>query len=836
MSANAFVDSARDQWADAYKNSEFYKESKSGQHCGKCPQCGGDNRFWITYKGEKASRFGCRICDPAPGTPQAAEIARALNDLAGVRSSPSKWKILRTHEYRTSKGDVRHVKAIPPDKTKPTTFWQHRDGTKWKRTMGPSVKIRDLLWNHWTVREDHEICVVCEGEKDATLLQELLKSEMPDICFVSGAGGSGNPAMNLAPLVHIKKFYVLFDADEGGRKGAPKYAANIQKTYPTAKVCYYAARGDTGEDWGDIIKRVQEKESDRGRVTALVRERLVEVMTKASLFTSDSRPSTATAPVNGTTNGEVGEYDDLTIPMGWTDAEIAAWILKNKLGARIEKGLCVDAPVIYDQSRGEWYFCRGGVWKQIDFPKVVAGFMEEAREVVARDWPGDKEKLLKVLASHVKRDQVLKIIQRYVNERGEKVFDQSPWLVCGSAPDFSTRTILRDPAGKNVSCPAQIWDLRTGQLRSAELGDYIRSTLGTPLPGQPLVDASEKDADTLGLHIAKDCPEFWRLIGQISSYIPNADTPGAKPESDHSWMIHMCEWIGQCLTADITPEKFLFWKGDGSNGKGLLAEILLELTGTLGHVAPDGLFSPRRTAHRQEQAILEGKHLLVVDEQKAHIDIGLLKSWTGGMPITADHKGGKSITFPVTFSVILLSNEMPRFPSANESMRRRLVGVPFDMVFKNRGGHFPIRAKEDIFRSIRREFPRLAYFCLAMYRGVKLRGNQFTPCARVDAKSTELLLSMNRVQEWIETCLHVGPEFHEVATKDMYASYKAFMKENAYRPVLQSKTFTAEVRSVTLQKSLDMVYTSVGPREKRVRGFRGCALKATGVNEPLGNH
>ncbi len=770
MSTTAFVDSARNLWAEAYKNSEFYKGTSGDQYYGACPYCGGDDRFWIYFRGENASTFSCRGCEPGKHTPQAAEIARALNQLAGVQSSSSKWQIQRTHEYRTSKGNVRHVKGIPPNKKKPTTFWQHWDEheKKWQRGMGRKVKIRDLLWNHWTIRPDHNICVVCEGEKDAAMLDQLLSKEMPEICFVSGAGGAGNPAMNLSPLAHIKEFYVLFDADEEGRRGAVKYAARIQKTYPDARVAYYAPPGDSKEDWGDIITQTKVSESDMSIVSTIVAERLVEAMTKAEKFTPDSLPVNTSTQTNGKGNGtilDVGDYTDETIPLGWTDDEIAKWILQEKLGAWIEKGIWKNVPVIYDQSSGEWYFCRAGVWKPTDFPKIVAYFMAQAREIVARDWGGDKEKLLRVLGSNVKRDQVVKIIQRYVGERGEKIFDKNSWLVCGCSPESSSNMIIEDPSGKDVIQPAQVWNLSTGQLRNAVIGDYIRSTLGTPLPSQALVDTMEQNAEVLGMYIAKDCPAFWELLGQISSYIPNADALEAKPQADLSWMLHMCEWIGQALTADISPEKFLFFTGEGSNGKGLLAELLMELAGSLGHIAPDGLFKPTRTAHRQEQAVLEGKHILIADEQKARIDIGLLKSWTGGMAITADHKGGKSITFPIKFTVILLSNELPRFPSANEAMRRRLVGIPFDMNFKNRGGHFPRRAKEDIFRSVREEFPRLAYLCLAMYRAVKLRGNQFTVCTRVDTKSTELLLSMNRVQEWIESCLHVGPECGGVSTK-----------------------------------------------------------------------
>jgi len=834
MSSTAFAD-ARSQWAEAYRNSEFYKGTSGDQHYGACPCCGGEDRFWIYFKGKHASTFSCRGCEPKKHTSQAAEITRVLNELVGIRPFASKWQILRTHEYRTSKGNVRHVKGIPPDKATPTTFWQHWDESekKWQRGMGRKVKIRDLLWNHWTVKPDHTVCVVCEGEKDATLLHELLKKDMPHACFVSGAGGAGNPAMNLAPLTHIKEFFVLFDADEEGRQGAIKYAARIREVYPNARILHYAPPGESKEDWGDIITEAKASESDKSTIAAYVAKRLAEAMTKAKEFTPASLPVPQS---NGTTVLDVGEYTDDTIPLGWTDDEIAEWILQEKLGARIEKGVWKHVPVIFDQSSGEWYFCRAGVWKQIDFPKVVAYFMAQARKVIARDWEGDKEKLLRVLASHVKRDQVVKIIQRYVGERGEKIFDQNSWLVCGCPPKFDPNTIIEDPSGNDIAQPAQVWDLSTGQLRNAKIGDFIRSTLGTPLPSRALVDSKELDAEVLGMHVAKDCPAFWELLGQISSYIPDADAPDGTPQADLSWMLHMCEWIGQCLTADISPEKFLFFTGDGSNGKGLLAELLMELAGSLGHIAPDGLFKPTRTAHRQEQAVLEGKHILIADEQKARIDTGLLKSWTGGMPITADHKGGKSITFPVKFTVILLSNEMPRFPSANESMRRRLVGIPFDISFKDRGGHFQRRAKEDIFRSIREEFPRLAYLCLSMYRAVKLRGNQFSVCSRVDAKSTELLLSMNRVQEWIEACLHLGPDYGGVSTKDLYSSYKAFMKENNYRGVLQSKAFTAEVRNVVLQKQLDMKYGRIGRTPPKPRGFNGCALKAKDSNGLLGSH
>lgn len=828
MRSGAVGDQARDSWAQAYRDSEYYKGSSNGQHFGACPHCGGEDRFWIHFTGEHASTFSCRQCEPRKGTPAAADIARKLNELAGHnRASGGRWQILRQHEYRTTKGKVRHVKGIPPNETKPTIFWQHYNGSRWVSKLGGKIQLRDLLWNHWTVKPEHTRCVVCEGEKDATLLYKLLEEALPDTCFVSGGGGADNPAMNLAPLAHIAEFFVLFDADKAGRKGAEKYARYIQTAYPKAKVLHYAPPGESGEDWADVIEKARVADAKRERIIERVTEELVDAMNRAS------PPSRRTKGGNGEVAGQVldigggaEDYDYMTIPLGWTDAEIADWILTDKLGARQENGLFLGAPVIYDKSQAEWYFCREGVWREADFPKVVAGFMEEARRRVAREWPGDKEKLLKVLSSNFQREQVLKVIQRYVAERGERVFDQNSWLVCGKPPDFSIRDILSDPTGKADPRPAQVWDLQTGLLRDAVAGDYIRHTLGTSLPRQSQIDPMEQDAGRLGMHIAADCPEFWQLLTQISSYIPDIDAPDVQPQSDRDWMLHMCEWIGQCLTADTSPEQFLFLTGTGSNGKGLLTELLLKLAGSLGHVAPDGLLNPRRTAHRQEQAVLEGKHLLIADEQKARIDTGLLKNWSGGTPITADHKGGKSITFPVKFTIVLLSNRMPRFPSAGEAMGRRLVGIPFDMKFKYQGGHFRRRSKADIFRSIQEELPRIAYLCLSMYRAVTLRGNLFSSCARVDAKSTELLLAMNRIQEWIETCLHIGPDHSGVPTKDMYASYKAFMKENNYRGVLPTKTFTAEVRAVAFRKDLDIQYRRVGPRNNRARGFRGCSLRA----------
>ena len=829
MRGGALGDQARDSWAQAYKASELCKGSSNGQHFGACPHCGGDDRFWIHFSGDHASTFSCRGCEPRKGTDAAREIARALNDLAGYRPTPpgEKWQIIRTHEYRTSKGTVRHVKGIPPGKTKATTFWQHRDGGQWKRKMGGKVRMGDLLWNHWTVKPEHTSCVVCEGEKDATELHILLKDAWPTTCFVSGAGGADTPRLNLTPLAHISSFYVLFDADKAGRAGAVKYARAIQEARPEATVRHYAPPGESGEDWGDVVEKTKRATSDPSKVVALVTEQLVEAMERAVAPVAHAHQNNGATDKRVLDVGEAGEkaYDWETIPLGWTDAELAKWILGDKLGGRQENGLFVDAPVIYDQSQKEWYFCRGGVWRETDFPKAVAGFMEEAREIAVEAGVG--EKLVKALSSNFQREQVLKTIQRYVAERGERVFDQSSWLVCGSPPEFSVRAIIDDPAGEKVDQPAQVWDLQTGRLRDAAAGDFIRHTLGTPLPSQGGIDPMERGAGRLGMQIAKDCPEFWELLAQISSFIPDIDADGAQPQNDHDWMLHMCEWIGQCLTADTSPEKFLFLTGTGGNGKGFLTELLLKLAGSLGHVAPDGLLNPKRTAHRQEQAVLEGKHLLVADEQRARIDTGLLKNWSGGTPITADHKGGKSITFPVKFTMVLLSNQMPRFPSANYAMERRLVGIPFDMSFKDKGSHFQRRAKEDIFRSVEKELPRIAYLCLAMYRAVKLRGNQFSPCARVDAKSTELLLNMNRVQEWIESCLHIGPDHAGVSTKDMYATYKAFMKDNSYRGLLPHKTFTAEVRAVALQKSLDITYRRVGPREARVWGFRGCSLKAT---------
>jgi len=835
---------ARQQWPEAYKGSPCYKRTVGKQHVGACPVCGGDDRFWIQHDGDLRGAFGSRKCEGNTST-CTKDIAGVLDQYTGVDLTPPKkskgkpWKSYREHVYRTSKGNVKHWKGLPPDAAegdKPMTRWKHwnEKTQRWNAGMGPDVTLDDLLWNHWAVKPEHEICIVCEGEKDATNLYTALRTACPNVVVVSGGGGAGTARLNLEPVSHINTFYVLFDADEAGRQGCVTYARKIKQTFPDAHVFYHAPEGEGKEDWSDVMERIAaehpgvEREVIDAR-TAVLTEMVKGQMEQAELMTVDKSQADTSPPEH--TVLDVSDPDEWGLPCEGKDSAIAKWILVDVLGRAVEEEY-YGAPVIFDRTRDDWFFCRGGVWKQIDFPQVAVGLIDQmCGRLVAR---GDQASadLARQLGSHRKCQSIVSKIQQYTRRWGTKLFDQNDSLVCGRGPDFGEKEILMDPCGKQVSHNAQVWDVETGTIRDAQFDDYIRTTLQVDLPTLPPCVNTASDANEWLNLLWEKAPNFYSLIWQMSHYRVEEETDKGLSTSaiheDLGWIAHLCEWMGACLVAGNQEEKFLFFTGEGGNGKGVVSEIIAKKIGgrNLVHIAPRGLLSRRNNAHRQEQAVLEGVRCLIVDEPRG-TDPDLLKQWSGGQEITADHKSGPSVTFGVKFLMMLLSNDMPRFPRADPALQRRLIGIPFDMQFRNEGGDFPRKMKPEIFAEIEDELPNVTWILLSMYRATRLR-KSFTECARVRKASKELLLSTNRVIEFIEECLTVEAMSPGITSGNLWTLYKEWMNSRHYRGALPRRSFTAEVRniigrvddyaSVTYSNN---VYDMAG---KRGRGFLGFSV------------
>lgn len=119
-----------------------------------------------------------------------------------------------------------------------------------------------------------------------------------------------------------------------------------------------------------------------------------------------------------------------------------------------------------------------------------------------------------------------------------------------------------------------------------------------------------------------------------------------------------------------------------SNGKSKLLELFAMAFGEYADTFPITLFTGKRArseAATPEVAQSKGKRFMQVDEPEegAHINVGLMKQFTGGDKIKARGLFKDPIEFKPQFKIILVCNDLPQVPPYDGGVWRRLEVVEF---------------------------------------------------------------------------------------------------------------------------------------------------------------
>lgn len=210
----------------------------------------------------------------------------------------------------------------------------------------------------------------------------------------------------------------------------------------------------------------------------------------------------------------------------------------------------------------------------------------------------------------------------------------------------------RDP--HTLSTPSGLVDLRTGQIRSERADEFHSKVTGAKF------DPSAT------------CPVFCSVLEQIL------------PDPDNRDFLQ--RWCGYCLTGLTNEQVILFIYGLGANGKSVLTNLLYRVVGDYGKRTPMASLMQRRTdAATNDIAALQGARLILASEGNPgqKLDTALVKSLTGGDPITARFLHKEHVTFDPAGKIMVASNHLPEIDANDPAIWRRLQFLPLDRVFRD---------------------------------------------------------------------------------------------------------------------------------------------------------
>jgi putative DNA primase/helicase len=311
-----------------------------------------------------------------------------------------------------------------------------------------------------------------------------------------------------------------------------------------------------------------------------------------------------------------------------------------------------------------------------------------------------------------------------------------------------------------------VLDLRTRDFRNGDPSDFFKTFAPTPWEG---INAPRPNWEAC-LH----------------------STFGADPEL----VSFMGRLLGYAITGKTTEAVLPILHGAGRNGKTVFLQAVADVLGPdlAGPIEAEMLLENRFTrlsgGTSSDLLHLRGRRLAWLSEtnENRRINSGKAKLFTGGDLITGRAPyAARQITFRPTHKIFLLTNHKPKADAQDTALWRRVLLIPFDMVFVTN----PDRAKPaerladlDLAEKLRSERPGILAWLVS----------GCLEWQRVGLNPPESVLSATKVYQDGEDMLKIfrdercseGPTL-EVRAGELYQAYRHWAEANGERPVTATK-------------------------------------------------
>ncbi len=391
--------------------------------------------------------------------------------------------------------------------------------------------------------------------------------------------------------------------------------------------------------------------------------------------------------------------------------------------------------------------------------------------------------------------------------------------------------------GKLLFCREYGWLTWTGTHWSADQGVAARNELFTLLRNAAATGSTEdqkaaascmNDGPQRGvLSIASLLPEFHTTIetldadpwllnlangtydldsGQLKPHDPDdritkiaraAYTPDAvgpvwdehlsyfQPDEDIREFLH--RFFGYSLLGKVTEHVLLIAYGpQGANGKGTTDRVLQYVLGDYAATANQNLLVATRSNSADNASparmTLLGRRLVSMSEteKRAPIAEALMKTLTGGDPVTARALFKDEITFEPSHTLVLWTNHKPKLSGDDAAVWRRVKLVPFEVT----------RPKDqwdsEIDDKLRLEADAIMTWLINGFR--LWRRNGLAAPAKVEAATAEYQYEEDATSQFINERLEAEGSAL-VRTVEVWHAYEEFIHEQQAVPIRKQDLF-----------------------------------------------
>jgi len=319
-------------------------------------------------------------------------------------------------------------------------------------------------------------------------------------------------------------------------------------------------------------------------------------------------------------------------------------------------------------------------------------------------------------------------------------------------------------------------DLKTFEAREPQREDLITKTVGT-----------EYD-------ITAKCPIWMKFLERTF-------------KGDQELINYIQRATGYSLTGSMVEQIYFFCHGTGANGKSVFLATLRALLGDYAKQASFDTFLVQHTTKvRNDLAALAGARVITASEAEegSRLSMQVIKSWTGGDPITARFLFGEDFTFKPEGKIWLAANTKPIISERNYAAWRRVHLIPFSVTIPLEEQDRELEAK------LIEELPGILIWALRGLREYHRIGLQ--PPEAVKAATDAYRRENDSLAAFVVECCEVQ-KLAICKNSDLFNTYLDFCRMGGEEAVSQKK-FSEDLISVngvkkTRDRSLGMIWHGI---------------------------
>jgi putative DNA primase/helicase len=263
--------------------------------------------------------------------------------------------------------------------------------------------------------------------------------------------------------------------------------------------------------------------------------------------------------------------------------------------------------------------------------------------------------------------------------------------------------------------------------------------------------------------------------------------------------------LGYCLSGDTSEQKLFIQHGTGANGKSTEQSVILDLFNDYGRKAESDtlLIRDRRGAANNDIARLKGARYIATAENEdgQRLAESLVKSLTGEDRVSARFLYREHFEFQLSGKIWLATNHRPEVTGTDHALWRRVLLVPYEVVFDAKTGDPELRQK------LLAERAGIFNWLLAGFRQWRVQG--LAAPGKIVAATAQYRADMDRIGSFIaEQCVLGGGR---TKAAEVYTRYRQWCEFNGTRFLSARKFHERMERDHHLQRTRDQtdVYPGV---------------------------